>query len=64
MDAASAHLNHAIYQQFEKETQREEAMTVLAMCKSAEVSRAGFYRQRTARPVEDNTDLDLLDLGA
>ena len=34
-------------------------MTVLAMCESAKVSRAGFYRQRTPRPAEKKSDIDL-----
>jgi len=35
-------------------------MTILHMCESAKVSRAGFYRRRSESPVEDR-DIDLRD---
>jgi transposase-like protein len=59
-DAASPGPNRAIYEQIEKETKREEAMTILHMCKAAEVSRVGFYRCRQ-EPTAQERDIDLRD---
>src|SRR5277367_2777842 len=59
-DAASAGPNCAIYEQIEKETEREKAMTVLHMCDAADVSRAGFYRRHN-QPASKDRDIDLRD---
>jgi hypothetical protein len=58
-DAASAGPNRAIYEQIDKETQREEAMTILHMCEAADVSRAGFYRRH--EPTTQDRDIVLRD---
>jgi putative transposase len=49
-----------MYDQIDQEVGRETAMTVVQMCQAAEVSRASFYRYRTA-PEAEHRDMDLRD---
>jgi putative transposase len=49
-----------VYEQIDKEVERETAMTIVSMCQTAEVSRAGFYRHRQEPDSEDG-DIDVRD---